>query len=351
MIHPEPTFFQVTLPHERALVRVLLMAQRRRLNSAVMVDRLANEFSRQPARSLRQVARLLGDGVPVIDALEQSPRALDPAAVMALRLAIETGTFPERLESLIAGDVNRDVAQETRGNAATGQVLQVIVGVMVAFLMFTFMILFIIPTIKKMYSEFELELPLPMQWFITIGSFFVNGWVWLLWMVILLFALGMTAFGKPLRSLGVFKRSHHCGAALLALFGLIVQSRRPLLSGIGTLARVHPVGRIRRRLVRATGAIEGGEDGWQALADQRFLSTGEARSLQMTDEPLAQAWLLRRAAQTRRFSTDLRLGFWIRFLSLLSLLALSGIVLLAAVGMFMSVYGLVEGLSVVGYAK
>ncbi|TWT75410.1 type II secretion system F family protein [Allorhodopirellula solitaria] len=337
--------FQVTAPHERALVRVLLMSQRRRLDPAAMVDRLAVEFSHRRSRVLRQVARLLADGTPVVDALEQTPEAIDPAALLLLRLGTETGTYPETLQSLIASDAVADPMLEARASSIETQFIQAAGGFLIAALVISFFMLFISPTFVKMFEEFEVPIPAAMTWFMAIGQYFP-------WLIIPGFVLYLMAlFVRPLFfnrvkwPLGLRRRMPQAAAQLLDLLSVTLQSGRPLSAGIATLARVHPVSRIRRRLIDASRSIDRGENEWQALANCHFVSPANGEALQLTEDRFTQAWLLRRSAKQRSVWANLRSAFLVRSVSMVLLLILAAIVMLAAVGMFSCIYSLVGALA------
>ncbi|MCM2371534.1 type II secretion system F family protein [Aporhodopirellula aestuarii] len=345
MSNAEHSFFQVTAPHERALVRVLAISLRRRLNTAMMVDRLAHEFTRGPGRALRQVARLLAEGTPIVDSLEQTPRALDPTAVLLLRLAAETGTLPETLQSLVTTNGPSDPVKDLHKTSVENQLYQVAIGFMMAWLMITFLLTFIIPTFKKMFEEFGVELPATMLLLIAIGDYWLLMLLLSLIFFMLLLTVGPFAFGKSMWPFGLGRRIPRAGSDLLALFAIIIQSGRPLASGIDTLSRIHPVGRLRKRLVVASTSIDQGEDAWQALATEKIIGPKTLAALQLAEDKTAQAWLLRRAARLRKSWTDLWTASIIRFFSMALLLMLAAIVMLAAVAVFMSVYGLVDALA------
>src|SRR6056297_2253673 len=73
---------RVAAASQRALIRVLATAQRYRIPPSDLVDRLSHEFPGHEGKAMGQVAQLLAAGVPVIDALEQTPTVLDPVRLM-----------------------------------------------------------------------------------------------------------------------------------------------------------------------------------------------------------------------------------------------------------------------------
>jgi type II secretory pathway component PulF len=266
--------------------------------------------------------------------------------VLALRLATETGTFPERLESLISEGVVPNAVRGSAKNASEGQLLHVIVGFMAAWIIITFMLLFITPTFEKMFQEFGVVLPQPMLWLIAMGNF--SG-LWLAVLPIVLFLIlimiGPIFYGGPTWPLGIGVRMPRAGSDLLSLLAVNLQSGRTLASGVASLARYHPITSLRVRLFHVSAAIERGENGWDAMANQKLIRPQQATALKMTDDPLAQSWLLHREAQLGLRWKDERADFIARALSLLSLFLLATVVILVSVGVFMALYDLVDSMS------
>ena len=216
---------------------------------------------------------------------------------------------------------------------------------MIASLVISFFMVFIVPTIEKMFADFGISLPAPMVWFIAIGQYFP----WLIIPGVVLYLASLLIrpllISRDAWPFGLEHRMLQAGSQLLDLLAMIVQSKRPVSAGIATLSRVHPIGSIRRRLVQASRSIQQGENEWQALADVNLLSSANQHALQLTDDRWTQAWLLHRSANARSMAANLQSAFMVRSLSLLTLLVLAAIVMLAAVGMFMSIYGLVEAMA------
>jgi len=80
---------------ERALIRILSIANRRSLDPAPMVLALAEEFPGSYAERLEELSGKLIDGVSILDSISLTPRLLDPSHLVALRLADQAGKLPE----------------------------------------------------------------------------------------------------------------------------------------------------------------------------------------------------------------------------------------------------------------
>lgn len=334
---------------ERALVNTLAFAQRLRLPLADEIRQLAAEFPGTTSDRLHDLAGLVDSGTPLPDALDLTPQVLSPHARLAIRLANETGTLndvyavlldPRGQEPQIGAYGNRAPAAELR---RTWLMLAA------AWLVLTLQTISILPALKSMFEEFSMQMPA-----ITESLFALSGWLgWLtfagalLWLAVglLQFKLAQElspAWFKPWRW---HQRFVPAPIALLPLLALVIDSGRPLLSGLETLAKFHPSPRLRKRLVAATERIGSGSPPWQALAEEQLLSPAESQALAVGGHGELQAWLLRRLAD-QRFERQLRLrNLLARVLSLTSLLVLAAIVLWIIVGVLGLLYELATGLT------
>ncbi|TWT95029.1 type II secretion system F family protein [Neorhodopirellula pilleata] len=376
----------ISKPQERALIRVLLMAiemdpggklgAEDPRNMTKLVENLAHEFSGRKARSIRQVAGLLSEGMSMVDALEQTPGALDPSAVLALRLASETGTVRETLASLLRQDDSRDRA-ELDGSTVQrfdfsrgvdGRLFQIGFGFVVTWLIVSFLMLFIIPTFEKMFDEFEIALPTSMLWLIAISRYDALIFWSLILFLVSLFVIQRRLKGKSFWRRGKRRSLSEQTAHLLALFAMIVRQGRPLAAGIGTLAQYHPTPQLRARLSAASTAIARGTEPWQSLQEQKFLTHQEASGLVLAETPASadgstngtdqadrwdvpeharrtQAWLLMHLATRHRDRRQHRNAWLLQTLSLVGLISLTAVVMFTAIAVFSSVYRLVEVLA------
>ena len=360
----------VTKSHERALVRTLLFTlQSSRhygpsVDPAVLVGNLSNEYSGWERESLQQVAELLASEVSIVDALEQTPNAINPAAVMALRLANQTGSIEPTLELLIAPqDILEHPRQiplsDDRGDVSQGGFQFVAACVVVSFLM-----IFIVPTIEKMFEEFGINMPETMRLLIVLSNY-VAGYFWLLFLFfVIVFLIERRLKGKRLWRRGERHSTSQQVSTILDLLAIVVRQGRPVSAGLATLANYHPTTTIRARLSKASQTIAHGMRPWQALAEQGFISPIQATALgklepfedltagddDLSNETLiqarpTQAWMLQHIASRRQQQEWWRNSIWLRVISMGSLVVMALVVTLAAVAMFQSLYSLVESLA------
>lgn len=365
----------VTKSHERALVRTLLFALQcsrddgPSVDAAKLVGSLANEHSGRVRASLLQVSELLASDVSVVDALEQTPDALNPGAVMALRLAHQTGSIEQTLEVLIAPRDLLDHPNQTSGAEGRSDVAHTGFHFIAAWMVVSFLMMFIVPTFEKMFDEFEIVLPATMKLLILLSKY-VASYFWLLFLfIVIVFFIARRLKGKRIWRRGVRESTSQQISNVVDLLAMVVRQGRPVSAGLATLANYHPTTAIRTRLAKAVQTIDHGMRPWQAMAEQGFVSASQANALAKLEPAVdlvsadlasveselasetsvqvrpTQAWMLQQIASRRQRNEWWRNGIWLRVISIASLIVMALVVTLVAVAMFQSVYSMVESLA------
>ncbi len=286
---------------ELSLLRLLAVAHRERLDVHPLVSNLASEFRGAARRRLGRLSRQLASGVPLVDALEQTPDALPDEDVLSLRFASGSGTLPQTYTELIERAQSRPAgaAAQVRQALQYGIVLTIVVS-----LLMTMMMTFISPTFKHMFEEFGLRLP-------QLFQALINTTDWIAARLPLLMLFGLLAFGfiwfvrpvryvrrwfelRPLRASAQLQRAH-----LLRMLALANEAGRPLPSSLSTLARYHFSRNTRVKLLVARNEIEQGADSWETLAASQLINSYEAQSLSEASSPRLTTWVMRRLAQQK----------------------------------------------------
>ncbi len=286
---------------ELSLLRLLALAHRERLDARPLVSNLASEFRGATRRRLGRLSRQLATGVPLVDALEQTPDALRDEDVLSLRFASGSGTLSQTYAELIERAQSRsvDAAIHVRQALQYGIVLAVVFSLLIAILM-----TFIAPTFKQMFEGFGLNLPRAFQALLRTTD-------WIASRLPRLMLFGLLAFGfiwfvrpmkhvrrwfelRPLRASAQLQRAH-----LLRMLAQANEVGRPLPSSLSTLARYHFSRNTRVKLLVARNEIEQGADAWETLAASHLINSHEARSLSGASSPLLTTWIMRRLAQQK----------------------------------------------------
>ena len=330
------TWFGDTLAtQQRSLLRMLSVAHRERLEMGPLIHCLADEHRGRYRWRLRRLARLLESGTPLVEALEQTPDALDDDTVLALRFGSQTGALASTFEMLLPDHELNSVSKKAeRRFFSYWMVLGVTIGIMLIFLM-----AIIAPTYVRMFDEFGLQLPVSFRVLQTICDLLANYAVlWILCFVLVLGIVFSSAarrfFRRQIAPMVVFPLAQQRTAELLRLLALGIESGRPVNGALSTLARYHFDGRVRQRLLYARNEIEQGVEAWQCLADAHLISPQQSLAISTAPSNEIRAWTLRRLAATSKEIAERRTTIGLALLQPLVLLVFGAIVFFVFVSFF-----------------
>jgi protein transport protein HofC len=214
----------------------------------------------------------------------------------------------------------------------------------------TFIMMFIIPKFKKIFQDFGTELPELTKWIIAVSdeieqwlpmialAAFV-GMVWLAWRT-----RHGTKEGGLLRQL-LFSHARGQAPLVLRILGVVVAGGRPLVGAISTLARHHPSAQVRNHLLFLRNEIERGGEVWDDLADLGFLRPAESHILDAASRAGNLPWALAELAGSIERDVDYRTTYLLEILRPAILIALSVIVGIFAIGMFLPIIKLMNDLA------
>jgi type IV pilus assembly protein PilC len=191
------------------------------------------------SRTVRDVADRVESGVTLADAMAYHPRTFNTLYVSMVRAGEGSGTLEEILEHLAVYLEKMDELKTKVRSAMSYPVFVVIV----AFVIFLFLILKIVPTFEKIYADLNAQLPLPTRmvlWasnLISSNLLISSGILMLLIALVLLWRrtpagryqwdgmmIGMPVFGPIIRKAVIsrFTRS----------FGILLKSGLPVLESL-----------------------------------------------------------------------------------------------------------------------
>jgi type II secretory pathway component PulF len=316
---------------QQSLLRILAVAHRERLELAPLVANLAEEHRGRYRRRLRRLAGRLKEGTSLVDALEQTPDALKDEDVLALRFATQTGTLGPTYQAFLEDATVND------GQASTihGQTLiYALVSLVVLGLVLSFLVTFIVPTLKWMQEEFDVSDPHPLF------HAFLAGLDWVMrhapLMILAVMTLGVLVWSAPSRR---FFRRRFAGhwirgvaqarsSQLLRLLSTTEEAGRPVPSAISSLARYHFDRSVRQKLLYARNEIEQGSDVWTSLADAKLLTPEESNAIAHSSSHETRAWVMRELADWKRQQVANRTGSRMRLVQPLVTLVFAAVVLL-----------------------
>ena len=312
-----------------SLLSLLAVAHEERLDPKPLIAALADEHRGRYRRRLRLLAKRLDSKTTIVPALEKTPYALSDSVVLSLRFGSQSGTLAQTYKQLI--DTEKPQVDEYRTTQSNARGYSAVLAGTMA-LILTFFMFFIFPTIKKMFDEFELKLPIAFQ---SLAMFVELVSSSLLLVVLAFFALGWLVWSY--RSRRFFRRqvadrvlgrsSLLRSSQLLRMLSVAVEAGRPLAGSLSTLAKYHFDKNIRQRLLSARNEVEQGVPAWTSLVDAKIISPDEFQALSASSSSRDQSWTLRQLATVKQAISDQRVIVRTAFIQPIVILIFASVVL------------------------
>lgn len=312
-----------------SLLSLLAVAHEERLDPKPLIAALADEHRGRYRRRLRLLAKRLDSKTTIVPALEKTPYALSDSVVLSLRFGSQSGTLAQTYKQLI--DTEKPQVDEYRTTQSNARGYSAVLAGTMA-LILTFFMFFIFPTIKKMFDEFELKLPIAFQ---SLAMFVELVSSSLLLVVLAFFALGWLVWSY--RSRRFFRRqvadrvlgrsSLLRSSQLLRMLSVAVEAGRPLAGSLSTLAKYHFDKNIRQRLLSARNEVEQGVPAWTSLVDAKIISPDEFQALSASSSSRDQSWTLRQLATVKQAISDQRVLVRTAFIQPIVILIFASVVL------------------------
>ena len=260
-----------------------------------------------------EVARDIGVGESLSDALAAQRRLLDPSDLMSVRVAEQTGTLAETLRECAVRQTQSLKGDSVVGNASgTGIWLWSVVVVAAAIV--SFVMYYIIPKFKQIFLGFDTALPHVTVWLITLSDLCVQWMPVLLPTFLILSVALLRACGEAyLRGwsetwlawkLG-FGRQAEVPRLLRRLRGAVV-AKMPWPAALMPMVLKHPQDDIRSRLERVLGRVTAGMGVWPALRDAGLLNARDVSLLEMAERANNLDWALAALAESKERSLQHR---------------------------------------------
>ena len=299
-------------------------------------------------RAGAKLFELLGRGVPLAEAIKQSPRALPREAIAYVSAGESIEAEAAALKELSHGDRSNLTAVWRMYIDRLCYLAAVLVtlSVVMAFLMIK-----IVPEFEKIFQEFDLQLPRLTELAIEVSQFtvdYLGAPLLLLAIVSLLAALVIAAcYLSDVRVLGWLGDRLFRGrrtADVLRILAVSTEHRQPLTTVIERLAQVYPSRMLRRQLAPAATAIAAGGDWRDSLHDARFVSSAEQSLLKTAEKTGNLPWALRTVAARQEKRIVYRLAAAVQVLYPILIVCLGALVAFFVVSLFVPLVKLVEGL-------
>jgi len=298
-------------------------------------------------RKLLRLGEKLAGGLPLADALEQTPGCLSPEQTLAARFGAHLGMLPRSFAMMISDSGTARTQITSRVNHAVGYFVGVIL--ILAFIA-AFLLVEIVPKFLTIFSEFAMSAPPALQRLASAGGFVTQFWY--------LFAAAMLALGWLFYSEKGWRLLHNewlpwlsssankfRGADVLDLLALAEQAGRPLAGAMSVLARHHYDRRIRGQLLFVRNEIEQGAEVWQSMVQAKLLAPAEAYAITQAPDATTRVWSIQQLAVVRRQAVSRRLETMANILHPLCILLLAAGVLLVALGVLSPLLDMIQTLA------
>jgi type II secretory pathway component PulF len=337
-----PTFRKLwprraTLPQRLALLRLIAVATEERLALAPLLEAWAADQGGAQGDRILRLARLLQEGAPLPDAVEQAPRLLRDEDVLAIRFGAQSGILAASVRQSI-DELNAEI--DDRRPSVRGAIAYAGALVLVFFGISAFYYIKIVPAIQDILQDYDLLAPPVLRWNIEFTVLLDRYWFLA---ALLLAALAWLFFsakrGRAVREalLGrVFRTWRQLRwADVLEKLSLASAAGRPVPGALSTLARYHFDLRIRRDLLFARNEVEQGADVWPTLAAAGLLTTQEEWLLDVAERNGNRSWALTKLAANKKRRVRRRLRVWSALTLPIIALVFGGYVLAQALSLFM----------------
>ncbi|MCA9141562.1 MAG: type II secretion system F family protein [Planctomycetales bacterium] len=332
---------------QQSLVWALTVAAER----GIPLESVARSFAEERNDRIGRRAALLADyleaGVPLSLALKRSKTFVPSAIMLAADLGQESGTLGGALRHAAAQSDD----SETTLRWTLERLFYVAFVVLFSGAAVTFLMLKIVPVLKRMFEEFELELPHVTKLLVSVCDALASGWPLLLPLVLfwlLFLVVGLCWYmGVPPNSLPVVNRlwwSADC-ALVLRWLASSVRQQRPLADSIRTLALRFPQHRVRMRLEHASSRIDRGADWCESLRAAGLIRRSECALFKTAERVGNLDWSLEEMANSGMRRAAYRIRAWMNVAFPAALLLLGAIVLFITVGILSPLVAMIQGLA------
>lgn len=336
-----PILRRLTLSRQSALLGVMAVAVERQLPLIPFLESLGDDVGGSWRWRVRTLTHMMRSGTSLADALEAIPGIVPPDVVMSVRVGSESGYLAGALR-----DASIQLARKSeltqKGVGGTLFYLWALFGVLT--LIFSFIMVWIIPKFKAIFENFAVELPpltvhlietsdwIANYWYLFVGFLVIPFWIVLMSMAELLFP-GSGAGGLFFLPGRWIERRR--SPQVLRNLAIAVDAGRLLEDVLRDMAARYPDARLRTRLIPVAHAVACGDSCWETLHFAGMIGRRDAALLQSSQRAGNLAWALRGTADGMERRSSYRLAALAEVVEPLLLMAAGLVVGTFVVGMFL----------------
>ena len=293
----------------RDLLRIIAVAIADKLPLVPLLESWSADERGMQQHRIRRLTRLLKEGIPLADAVEQVTGVLRDEGILAIRFGSQSGTLAASLRARLEQTETTGVSPF---HAVRRSLIYASTMMLIGLLAVLFTRIKITPAFAQIFNDFSESPPPALQ-----NSMLVVDTIGTYWWLVALFALALlwlafssgsgqlvrrTILGRLFRPLADLR-----AADLLQKLSIANEAGRPIPGALSTLARYHFDPVIRHKLLFVRNEVEQGADAWQSMAIVGLLTPPEKRVLLAADRIGNRPWALAQLAIGKRRKTMLRL--------------------------------------------
>ena len=339
--------FQSCTPHQRALLSILAVAERYQLDPAPMVASLGAELPGWYRKQADQLAEELAQGVDADEALNHVPNLMPTPVALAIRVAREEGSLGELYSAILRRSPINDDSSPNEDENNFALLSRLGLRILTVSFLIIFILLKLIPEFSKMLQEFGVEHPHTLTLLMIACDKIAKFWFVGVLIVIAMIPFGIPACRRYLRRWNPFtwrQPEYSRTARRRRSLAVATQSASSPSLSIERMLNVLPENSEHNRLQKAQEKIENGNDVWESLAKEKIISNREAQALALSSSGQTQAWLLRWSASNRQTRENERSVLGTRIFLAAVNIVLAFVVVLAALGVFMTLIAIMRSL-------
>lgn len=327
---------------QQALLALLAVAAQRRIPLGPTLRAFAQEQSGAFAVRTDGLAEALTAGVPLPQALYDARGLLPTEAQPLVQLGCRAGALAPALRSAAALRTYHTATVESLSAKLAYCVFVPLFAVNVL----AFVMLKIVPSLRRIFQEFGTTLPPLTQAVLAAGDWIGNfalivaplvGLGSLLLLYVLGRSLGLISWDLPGTSWLLWRLQ---AALLLDSLALAVESSLPLPEAVDSLHLTLPHSRLRTGLVGVRGDLERGGDWCESMARRGLIDAAAAAVLRSAQPAGNLAWAMRELADSYRRRHAYRYHTLLEMVFPLLVLMFGGVVMFVVVALFMPVIAL-----------
>ena len=302
-------------------------------------------------RLLLEMAERLRDGVPLTELAV--PQGLLPrSAALQIHAGITSASLPDSLRDT-AIRVTQNFSEEQEAGNASGAMLYPVAIIPVAFLIVSFLMYYIIPKFKKIFDDFGTELPGLTIGLIQFSDLIVNFWyvfglpLFYVPLVIFVFVTMAEYYGWRVVLQSVLGRwfiRWHTPDVMRAVSQGVARGI-PLDKALIPIAQHPGPLRLRERLAWAIDQIQDGSASWHTLQTAGLLRHDETIVLETAQQTGNLPWALEMLATNIERRSAFRLTAFFEIVRPILLIAMSFVVGIISIAMFLPLVKLLNDLS------